>query len=95
MYLLIALPLIHIIPLGIYPAFPGNVTWISNNLAGGYKRAAGMAIHIGLGNLAGGWSSKALAYSESFMLTCLFEPWPQISTDRRTALNTYWVMPWS
>jgi hypothetical protein len=40
--------------LGIYPAFPGNVTWISVNLAGDYKRAAGMAIFIGLGNLAGG-----------------------------------------
>ncbi|KAG8528623.1 uncharacterized protein KY384_006310 [Bacidia gigantensis] len=39
---------------GIYPAFPGNVTWISNNLAGSYKRSAGMAMHIGIGNLAGG-----------------------------------------
>lgn len=41
---------------GIYPAFPGNVTWISVNLAGDYKRAAGMGIYIGLGNLAGGKS---------------------------------------
>jgi hypothetical protein len=39
---------------GIYPAFPGNVTWLSVNMAGDYKRAAGMAIHIGIGNLAGG-----------------------------------------
>lgn len=39
---------------GIYPAFPGNVTWLSNNLSGSYKRAAGMAIQIGLGNLGGG-----------------------------------------
>lgn len=39
---------------GIYPAFPGNVTWIAVNLAGDYKRAAGMALHIGLGNMAGG-----------------------------------------
>jgi hypothetical protein len=39
---------------GIYPAFPGNVTWLSVNMAGDYKRAAGMAIYIGLGNLAGG-----------------------------------------
>ncbi|KAL8907119.1 MAG: hypothetical protein Q9207_001611 [Kuettlingeria erythrocarpa] len=43
---------------GIYPAFPGNVTWISNNLAGSYKRSAGMAIHIGMGNLAGAMSSN-------------------------------------
>ena len=39
---------------GIYPAFPGNVTWLSNNLAGSYKRSAGMAIQIGVGNLGGG-----------------------------------------
>jgi hypothetical protein len=43
---------------GIYPAFPGNVTWLSVNLAGDYKRAAGMAIHIGIGNLAGAMSSN-------------------------------------
>lgn len=43
---------------GIYPAFPGNVTWLSNNLAGSYKRGAGMAIHIGVGNLAGAMASN-------------------------------------
>ena len=43
---------------GIYPAFPGNITWMSNNLAGSYKRAAGMAFHIGAGNLAGAMSSN-------------------------------------
>jgi MFS family permease len=43
---------------GIYPAFPGNVTWLSNNLAGSYKRATGMAIHIGAGNLAGAMASN-------------------------------------
>ncbi|KAK2731984.1 hypothetical protein FQN57_003045 [Myotisia sp. PD_48] len=43
---------------GIYPAFPGNVTWLSNNLAGSYKRATGMAIHIGVGNLAGAMASN-------------------------------------
>jgi len=43
---------------GIYPAFPGNVTWMSNNLAGSYKRAAGIAIHIGVGNLAGAMASN-------------------------------------
>jgi MFS family permease len=42
---------------GIYPAFPGNVSWISNNLAGSYKRAAGMAFQIGVGNLGGAMSS--------------------------------------
>jgi len=43
---------------GIYPAFPGNVTWISNNLAGSYKRAAGMALQIGIGNLGGAMASN-------------------------------------
>ncbi|KAL4897448.1 major facilitator superfamily domain-containing protein [Aspergillus ambiguus] len=43
---------------GIYPAFPGNVTWLSVNLAGDYKRAAGMAIHIGVGNLSGAMASN-------------------------------------
>lgn len=41
---------------GIYPAFPGNVTWLSNNLSGSYKRATGMAMQVGLGNLGGGTS---------------------------------------
>ncbi len=43
---------------GIYPAFPGNITWISNNLAGSYKRAAGMAFQIGVGNLGGAMASN-------------------------------------
>ncbi|CAH0025582.1 unnamed protein product, partial [Clonostachys rhizophaga] len=43
---------------GIYPAIPSNVTWLSNNLAGDYKRAAGMALHIGVGNFAGAMSSN-------------------------------------
>ncbi|TKA82237.1 hypothetical protein B0A49_00422 [Cryomyces minteri] len=42
----------------IYPAFPGNVTWLSNNMAGSSKRAAGMAIQIGVGNLAGAMASN-------------------------------------
>ena len=31
---------------GIYPAFPGVVSWLANNLAGSYKRATGMAIQM-------------------------------------------------
>ena len=30
---------------------------LGNNLAGQYKRAAGMALHIGMGNFAGGGSN--------------------------------------
>lgn len=43
---------------GIYPAFPGNIAWISNNLAGSYKRSAGMAFQIGIGNLGGAMASN-------------------------------------
>ncbi|KAK5624628.1 hypothetical protein RRF57_000344 [Xylaria bambusicola] len=43
---------------GIYPAFAGNITWLSNNLAGIYKRGAGMAIQIGAGNLGGAFASN-------------------------------------
>ncbi|KKZ61720.1 hypothetical protein EMCG_03749 [[Emmonsia] crescens] len=43
---------------GIYPALPGIVTWLSNNLAGDYKRASGMAIQIGIGNFAGAMASN-------------------------------------
>jgi MFS family permease len=43
---------------GIYPAFPGNVVWISNNLSGSYKRSAGMAFQIGVGNLGGAMASN-------------------------------------
>ncbi|KAL2852230.1 major facilitator superfamily domain-containing protein [Aspergillus pseudodeflectus] len=43
---------------GIYPALPANVTWLSNNLTGSYKRAAGMAMHIGMGNFAGAMAAN-------------------------------------
>ncbi|KAI0428811.1 major facilitator superfamily domain-containing protein [Xylaria sp. FL1042] len=43
---------------GIYPAFAGNIAWLSNNLAGSYKRSAGMAIQIGAGNLGGAFASN-------------------------------------
>ncbi|RYP17871.1 hypothetical protein DL765_004269 [Monosporascus sp. GIB2] len=42
----------------IYPALPGVITWLANNLAGSYKRSAGMAIQIGLGNLGGAMASN-------------------------------------
>ncbi|KAI0160235.1 MFS general substrate transporter [Xylariaceae sp. FL1272] len=43
---------------GIYPGFAGNIAWLSNNLAGGYKRSAAMAIQIGAGNLGGAFASN-------------------------------------
>ncbi|KAL3482760.1 hypothetical protein BJX62DRAFT_245566 [Aspergillus germanicus] len=42
----------------VYPALPANVTWLSNNLERSYKRAAGMAIHIGMGNFAGAMAAN-------------------------------------
>lgn len=31
---------------GFYPAFPGIIAWLANNLAGSYKRAVGMGLQI-------------------------------------------------
>ncbi|CEJ90732.1 Putative Major facilitator superfamily transporter [[Torrubiella] hemipterigena] len=42
----------------LYPAFPGVIAWLSNNLAGSYKRGVGMAIQIGIGNLGGAMASN-------------------------------------
>lgn len=49
---------IFIATAGVYAAYPGNIAWISNNLAGSTKRAAGMAVHISCGNLAGAFASN-------------------------------------
>ena len=42
----------------IYPTHPTNVAWMSNNLAGTYKRAVGVAIQISVGNLGGAAASN-------------------------------------
>lgn len=44
----------------IYPTQPTNISWLSNNLSGSYKRAVGMGIQISVGNLSGGESLAAL-----------------------------------
>lgn len=43
---------------GIYPAIPGIISWISNNVSGSYKRAVAMAVQIGIGNLLGAVSTN-------------------------------------
>ncbi|ODQ77350.1 hypothetical protein BABINDRAFT_163606 [Babjeviella inositovora NRRL Y-12698] len=48
----------YLIALGVYPAFPGVISWNANNLAGSYKRAVGMAFHIGIGNFGGAFASN-------------------------------------
>ncbi|KAI0126752.1 major facilitator superfamily domain-containing protein [Xylariales sp. AK1849] len=49
---------VFVVACAIYPSFPGNISWLSNNLAGSYKRSAGMAIQIGIGNLGGAMASN-------------------------------------
>ena len=56
---------------GLYPAFPGMITWLSNNLAGSYKRGAGMALQMGMGNLAGVSESHfCISYTWAIPLMC-------------------------
>lgn len=61
---------IFIAACAIYPTQPSNVTWLSNNLAGSYKRAVGMGLQISVGNLAGGTYPRFGSYM--YLLTgCL------------------------
>ncbi|KAG0694934.1 MFS general substrate transporter [Suillus ampliporus] len=48
---------IFFIVMGSYAAIPAAVSWLGNNLSGHYKRGAGMALHIGIGNFTGAISS--------------------------------------
>ena len=43
---------------GAYISIPGALGWLSSNLAGSYKRGAGLALNIGISNLGGGMSSQ-------------------------------------
>ncbi|KND86188.1 putative transporter [Tolypocladium ophioglossoides CBS 100239] len=56
---------IFITACAIYPAVPGIISWMSNNVSGSYKRSAGMAIQIGLGNLAGAMASNFYREADS------------------------------
>ncbi|KAK3898817.1 major facilitator superfamily domain-containing protein [Staphylotrichum tortipilum] len=49
---------VYIAACAIYPAFPGVIAWLSNNMAGSLKRSVGMAIQIGAGNLGGAMASN-------------------------------------
>ncbi|KAI6130587.1 MFS general substrate transporter [Pisolithus croceorrhizus] len=42
-----------LVVIGAYSGFPCVVGWLANNLHGKYKRAGGMAIQVGMGNLGG------------------------------------------
>ena len=49
---------IFIAACAIYQCQPSNITWLSNNLSGSYKRTVGMGIQISVGNLAGAMASN-------------------------------------
>lgn len=49
---------VYITCAGLYPAFPGIVSWNANNQSGSYKRAIAIAVHIGLGNMSGAIASN-------------------------------------
>jgi hypothetical protein len=57
---------IFIAACALYQCQPSNITWLSNNLSGSYKRAVGMGIQISVGNLAGGTLSSVLVMFSSY-----------------------------
>lgn len=52
---------------GVYPAFPGMITWASNNLASSGKRSIGMALHIGMGSFGGAMGANFYRTQDSPM----------------------------
>jgi MFS family permease len=61
---------VYLVACGIYPAFPGVISWLSNNLSGSLKRSVGMALQIGIGNLGGVSRSLLLPDRDTQVLTC-------------------------
>ncbi|TEB23285.1 high-affinity nicotinic acid transporter [Coprinellus micaceus] len=51
--------------IGIYPNVPMGVAWNGNNIGGSTKRAVGIAMHVGFGNLGGVISGFAYRSSEA------------------------------
>ncbi|KAI1105475.1 MFS general substrate transporter [Jackrogersella minutella] len=56
---------VFVVACAIYPAFPGVITWLANNLAGSYKRSSGIALQIGIGNLGGAMASNFYRQKDS------------------------------
>ncbi|KIW27007.1 uncharacterized protein PV07_06789 [Cladophialophora immunda] len=50
---------------GIYPNVPQGVAWNGNNIGGSLKRAVGIAMHVGFGNLGGAVSGFIYLSSDS------------------------------
>jgi sugar phosphate permease len=51
--------------IGIYPAIPNTLAWVSNNTEGVYKRGVVIGIVVGTGNLSGIVSSNIFLLSDS------------------------------
>lgn len=51
--------------IGIYPAIPNTLTWVSNNIQGMYRRGVTIGVVVGLGNLSGIVSSNVFLKSDS------------------------------
>lgn len=79
----------------IYPAFPGVITWLANNLGGSYKRSAGMALQIGVGNLGGVGSDSHSRRRQMEGANSCHRPWRPTSTGPRTHPVMCSDTPWS
>jgi hypothetical protein len=83
---------------GLYSGFPGNVAWISNNLAGSYKRAAGMAFSTTFGAeketpLFIFLCRGTLIYFFTAQATWPAQ-WHRTSTAAKTRPNISWATAW-
>jgi hypothetical protein len=52
---------------GIYPNVPKTVAWNGNNIGGSTKRAVGIAMQVGFGNLGGVLSGFTYTYKDAPM----------------------------
>ncbi|CCH41390.1 putative membrane protein [Wickerhamomyces ciferrii] len=49
---------VYVAGIGVYSGFPGLVSWVASSLMNSRKRAIGMALHLGIGNFGGSFSSN-------------------------------------
>ncbi|KAI6134220.1 MFS nicotinic acid transporter Tna1 [Pisolithus thermaeus] len=73
--------------IGGYSGFPCVIGWLANNLHGKYKRAVGMAIQVGMGNLGGVIASNIFQAQDEprYILAC--ELPPPVKSERTLKLG--------
>ncbi|KAI6126502.1 MFS general substrate transporter [Pisolithus sp. B1] len=73
--------------IGGYSGFPCVIGWLANNLRGKYKRAVGMAIQVGMGNLGGVIASNIFQAQDEprYILAC--ELPPPVKSERTLKLG--------